>query len=242
MRRFVQALSGGNPIDASVPPGVRDALAAFPDRYNIAIRCPAAIVFIQDERWKVASMSWGLVPSWEKQASTRYSTQAARLERARESRLYRSAWAQRRCLLPLNGYYKWDRESTPRQPYFIQAADGMVLFAAALWSLWGDEENGHLSFAVLTHEQPAIPSPLVPDGPRFVPPNLLAEWIQGDPRQAARWLLRRPQPELEAYAVSRRVANRKLDEATLLEPLAALEAFDAAFDFGGSDDDLDEDG
>jgi putative SOS response-associated peptidase YedK len=115
------------------------------------------------------------------------------------------------------------------------------LFAAALWSLWGDEQSGHLSFAVLTHEQAAIPAPLVPDGPRFVPPALLAEWIGADPRQAARWLLRQPQPELEAYAVSRRVANRKLDDATLLEPLAALEAFDAAFDFGGADDDLDED-
>ena len=242
MRRFVQALSGGTPLDASVPAGVREALAAFPDRYNIAIRAPAAIVFIQVGRWKVAAMSWGLVPSWEKQANTRYSTQAARLERAPSSRLYRSAWATRRCLLPLNGYYKWDRESKPMQPYFIQATDGMVLFAAALWSLWGDEETGHLSFSVLTHEQPAIPAPLVADGPRFVPPGLLAEWMGAEPRQAARWLLRQPQPELEAYAVSRRVANRKLDEATLLEPLAALEAFDAAFDFGGDDDDLGEDG
>ena len=47
---------------------------------------------------------------------------------------------------------------------------------------------------------------------------------------------------LEAYPVSRRVANRKLDEYSLLEPLAATEAFDAAFDFGaGEDEDLDED-
>jgi putative SOS response-associated peptidase YedK len=242
MRRFVQSLSDGTSMDAAVPAGVREALAGFPDRYNIAIRMPAAIVFIQDGRWKVASMSWGLVPSWEKEASTRYSTQTARLERARESRLYRSAWAQRRCVLPLNGYYKWDRDSKPMQPYFIQAADGMVRFAAALWSLWGDVETGHLSFSVLTHEQPAIPAPLVPDGPRFVPPAMLAEWIEADPRQAARWLLRQPQPELEAYAVSRRVANRKLDDASLLEPLAALEAFDAAFDFGGADDDLDDEG
>jgi len=241
MRRFVQSLTDASQVDSSVPEGVREALAAFPDRYNIAIRNPAAIVFIQDGRWKVASMSWGLVPSWEKEPNTRYSTQTARLERSRDSRLYRSAWANRRCVLPLNGYYKWDRDSTPRQPYFIQAADGMVLFAAAMWSLWGDVDTGLLSFSVLTHEQPAIPSPLVPDGPRFVPPAMLAEWITCDARQAARWLLRQPQPELEAYAVSRRVANRKLDEPTLLEPLAALEAFDAAFDFGGADDDLEED-
>jgi putative SOS response-associated peptidase YedK len=240
MRRFVQALSGGSAIPDAVPVGVREALAGFPDHYNLAIRSLAAVVFIQDARWKVAAMSWGLVPSWEKEPSTRYSTQTARLERASKSRLYRSAWASRRCVLPLNGYYKWDRDS-PRQPYFIQAASGEVLFAAALWSLWGEPDTGLLSFSVLTHEHPGIPAPLVADGPRFVPPALLAEWIQADPLRAKRWLLRQPQPQLEAFAVSRRVANRKLDEYSLLEPLEATEAFDAAFDFGGADDDLDED-
>ena len=239
MRRFVQALSSGSGLAEAVPPGVREALAAFPDRYNIAIRCPAAVVFIQEQRWKVASMSWGLVPSWEKEANTRYSTQTARLERAARSRLYRSSWAQRRCVLPINGYYKWDRDSSPRQPWFIQAADGSVLFAAALWSLWGEAETGLLSFSVLTHENHGIPAPLVPDGPRFVPPALLAQWIQAEPSRAARWLLRQPQPELEAYPVSRRVANRKFDDYSLLEPLAATEAFESAFEPGG-DEDLEE--
>ena len=42
MRRFVQALSSGTGIAESVPVGVRAALAAFPDRYNIAVRKPTA--------------------------------------------------------------------------------------------------------------------------------------------------------------------------------------------------------
>lgn len=129
----------------------------------------------------------------------------------------------------------------PAQPYFIQSTRGEVLFAAALWSLWGSEADGLLSFSVLTHPNAAIPAPLVPDGPRFVPPAQLAQWIQAEPARAQRWLLAQKQPALEAFAVSRRVANRKLDDYSLLEPLAATEAFDAAFDFGGADDDLDED-
>ena len=241
MRRFVQALAGAD-FDPAVPEGVRAALASLPDRYNVSVRGFAGVLFIQDGRWKLAEMSWGLVPSWEKEPSTKYSTQAARLERAPTSRLYRRAWATRRCLLPLNGYYKWDREVKPAQPYFIQSARGEVLFAAALWALWGGVEDGLLSFSVLTHPNPAIPAPLVPDGPRFVPPAMLADWAQCEPARAKRWLLAQQQPVLEAYPVSRRVANRKLDEYSLLEPLAATEAFDAAFDFGaGEDEDLDED-
>ena len=241
MRRFVQALAGAD-FDPAVPEGVRAALASLPDRYNVSVRGFAGVLFIQDGRWKLAEMSWGLVPSWEKEPTTKYSTQAARLERAPTSRLYRRAWATRRCLLPLNGYYKWDREVKPAQPYFIQSARGEVLFAAALWALWGGVEDGLLSFSVLTHPNPAIPAPLVPDGPRFVPPAMLADWAQCEPARAKRWLLAQQQPVLEAYPVSRRVANRTLDEYSLLEPLAATEAFDAAFDFGaGEDEDLDED-
>jgi hypothetical protein len=182
-----------------VPAGVREALAGFPDRYNIAIRGPAAVIFIQDQRWKVASMSWGLVPSWEKEPSTRYSTQTARLERAARSRLYRSSWASRRCVLPLNGYYKWDHDSNPRQPWFIQAADGAVLFAAALWSLWGEVDTGLLSFSVLTHEHPGIPSPLVAGWSALRAAGAACRLDPGRAELAARWLLRQAQPELEAY-------------------------------------------
>lgn len=239
MRRFVQAFSAATGLDESLPAGLREALPTLPDRYNIAIHDFAGIVLIQENGWKLAEMVWGLVPSWEKEPSTHYSTQAARLERAPRSRLYRSAWASRRCLLPISGYYKWDRDSTPRQPYFIQAAGGEVLFCAALWALWGEADRGLLSFSVLTHPNPAIPAPLVADGPRFVPPALLADWILADPARASRWLLRQPQPALEAYAVSRRVANRKLDSYSLLEPLQATEAFDAAFEPG--EDELEDD-
>jgi hypothetical protein len=38
--------------------------------------------------------------------------------------------------------------------------------------------------------------------------------------------MRMPQPRLESWPVSRRVADRRLDDYTLLEPAAAGDAFD----------------
>lgn len=220
MRRFVQALSAVASQPSPLPAGVLAALAELPEHYNISVRRFAGVLFIRDDRWKLATMSWGLVPSWEPAPETRYSTQTARLLRAPQSRLFRRAWAERRCVVPMNGYFKWDRESSPRQPYFIQAASGEVLFAAGLWSLWGEETaQPFASFSVLTHPNPAIPAPLVPDGPRFVPPARIEDWIRAAPTRARALLLRQPQPVLEAYPVSRRVARRELDDYTLLEPL-----------------------
>lgn len=255
MRRFVQALSGGSGFSPSLPVPVVEQLIRIPDHYNISVRQPAGVLFIVDDRWKVGEMIWGLIPSWEPEPATRYSTQTARLDRAQTSRLYRRAWAARRCVIPITGYYKWERnpastrvdallslepasEPRPRQPYFIQSCAGDVLFAPGLWSLWGDAEADHvLSFSILTHANPAIPAPLFPDGPLFVEPKRISDWIQADPAAARLMLLRMVQPKLEAYAVSRRVANRKLDDYSLLEPASAVEEIDIPFD----PDELDED-
>jgi hypothetical protein len=54
-------------------------------------------------------------------------------------------------------------------------------------------------------------------------------------------LLRAPQPRLEAWPVSRRVADRKLDDYTLLEPVAAGEEFDRILSPEDFDPDRDED-
>ena len=245
MRRFVQALSSGSGLPPSLPAGVRQALVHLPDRYNISVRQLAGVVLAIDGMWHVGQLVWGLIPSWEAEPTTRYSTQTARLERVAKSRMYRRAWAARRCLVPLNGYYKWDRETKPRRPYFIQATDGGVLFAAGLWERWdrareegaGDAHDGEApvadtvySFTVLTHPCAAIPAPLFPDGPVFLPPDSFDEWVSTDPRRAMRLAQRAPLPELEAYPVSRRVADRRVDHYSLLEPADPAESLPGGFD------------
>jgi len=216
VRRFVQSLSALEHGPTALPESVRRSLQALPDRFNIGVGGSAGVVRCVDGQWDVAEMRWGLVPSWESQPSTAYSTQTARLERAPESRMYRRAWRQRRCLVPLNGYYKWDRQSSPRRPYFIQRQNGRILFALGLWDRWGDVLE---SFTLLTFPNRAIPAPLTPDGPVFLPEHLFGQWFDASPGDAYRIAQSATQPKLEAYPVSRRVADRKRDEYFLLEPV-----------------------
>jgi len=204
--------------------------------------------------WHVGQLLWGLIPSWEKEPATRYSTQAARLDRAPKSRMYRRAWAARRCVVPLTGYYKWDRGDAAsgqsrRQPYFVQASDGAVLFAAGLWECWQGTHAAPVdddaaaaqaapvepvySFAVLTRPDDAIPSPLTPDGPVFLAADQLDDWVTTDPRRAMRLAQRATTPPLEAYPVSRRVADRRVDHYSLLEPADPAEA---QVDYADSDE------
>jgi putative SOS response-associated peptidase YedK len=237
MRRFVQAFAPES-LPQVLPPTVAAALAASPERYNIAVRKPAAVIFDRGDGLAVEDFDWGLVPSWSKQPETKYTTVTARLDRAPESRIYRRAWASRRCAVPMTGYYKWDRTTKPARPYFIQPSSGEALFAAGLWDRWPADAPEHYTFTVLTSANAAIPPPLVPDGPVFLPAGGVAEWIAG-PSSAMRFLTGMKQPGLEAYRVSQAIRSRDVDDYTLLEPADPAE--DAA---PGEDSDwgwLDED-
>jgi len=223
LRRFVQAFSSRDVLPASMPIALATALLALPDRYNIAGRTPAAVLWHDAgvPGVQVGESVWGLVPKWSKTPHTRYTTVTARLQRAPRSRIFRGPWERQRCVVPMNGYYKWDRSVKPAVPYFIQAQDGRALFAAGLWETWDKGDAPLHTFALLTHPNPAIPAPLVADGPVFLPHKAWAEWITDAMWFPMRYLTGLPQPALEAYRVSRAIRDRTRDDYTLLEPAGA---------------------
>lgn len=238
MRRFVQAFVP-DAVPAVLGGAVADALANAPERYNIAVRKPAMVILDRGDGLVAEDFAWGLVPSWSRLPETPYTTVTARLERAPSSRIYRRAWEARRCAVPMTGYYKWERGRRPPRPYFIQSREGAPLFAAGLWDRWPADAPELHTFSLLTAPNAAIPAPLVPDGPVFLPAGEVRAWIEGPP-SPARFLARMPQPALEAYPVSRRIRSRDVDDYTLLEPADPHEDAEAALADGEGEVDEDE--
>jgi putative SOS response-associated peptidase YedK len=81
-------------------------------------------------------MRWGLVPHWAKDPGIGSRLINARAETAADKPAFRDAVARRRCLLPADGWYEWQRTGTDKQPFFITPADGSPLALAGLWSTW----------------------------------------------------------------------------------------------------------
>lgn len=229
MRRFAQAFLP-EAMPGALPAPLARALSEAPERYNVAVRKPAAVILDRGDGATVEDARWGLVPSWSREPTTKYTTVTARLERAPHSRIYRSAWEKRRCVVPMTGYYKWDRSVRPAVPYFIQSRDGRALFAAGLWDRWPADAPELLTFTVLTMPNFAIPAPLVPDGPVFLGADRVLDWLRG-PWLPSRFLAQAKQPTLDAYRVSRRIRSAEADDYTLLEPADAMED-DAALPAG----------
>ncbi len=93
---------------------------------------------------------WGLVPFWAKDPKIGSRMINARSETVDSKPAFRHAFKRRRCLLPADGYYEWQRpdgssEDEPKgkgakQPYFITRGDGGPLAFAGLYELWRDAE------------------------------------------------------------------------------------------------------
>jgi len=88
-------------------------------------------------------LRWGLVPSWAKDPSIGSRMINARVETVAEKPSFRRAFAQRRCLLPADGYYEWyaaegNGRRGRKQPYYIHPADGSIMAMAGLYEFWRD--------------------------------------------------------------------------------------------------------
>ncbi|WP_088287578.1 SOS response-associated peptidase [Kineosporia sp. A_224] len=96
-------------------------------------------------RW-LRLLTWGLVPSWAKDRSVGNRMINARVETILDKPGFKRAALTRRCLVPADGWYEWQKSPTetdakgkPRkQPFFIHpVAQGPIAFAG-LYEFWRD--------------------------------------------------------------------------------------------------------
>ncbi len=138
---------------------------------------------------------WGLVPAWSRDVSGAARMINARAETVATSRAFAVPFAQRRCLVPADGWYEWLRTGGAKQPYFMTRTDGEILAFAGVWTTWGQGDGRRLTFSVLT--LPAVGDlTLVHDRmPLVLPPQRWEEWLAAPD---ATGLLTAPTPEYAA--------------------------------------------
>jgi len=169
---------------------VQDLAAAFGIRddrvestvqadWNVAPTKPISAVLDRGAGPVLTEVRWGLVPSWADDPSIGPRLINARLETAWEKPAFRGALAERRCLIPADGWYEWATlPDGTRQPYFLTRDDGKVLAFAGLWEVWRDAEGRPLPTAtILTGEAPPDLRDVHDRAPVVLPPRTWAQWL-----------------------------------------------------------------
>jgi putative SOS response-associated peptidase YedK len=109
-------------------------------RYNIA---PTQLVPVirQSPKEPVRDLSllrWGLIPWWAKDAAGAAQMINARAETADTKPAFRDALKCRRCLIPADGFYEWQRTGKAKQPYCFELGEKELFAFAGLWDHWKD--------------------------------------------------------------------------------------------------------
>jgi len=178
---------------------------------------------------------WGLVPSWSKDPKSGARMINARAESAAEKPAFRKALAARRCLIPADGWYEWQRGPDHKQPYYTSYRDGSSLALAGLWEFWRPKEDpdneypdGLVTCSVLTTDAVGPLAQVHDRMPLVLDPKAWDTWLDPDTdasADAVAALLTPPSPELvsrlELRPVSPRVNNVRNNGPELIEPLPA---------------------
>jgi putative SOS response-associated peptidase YedK len=195
----------------------------LPPRYNIAPSQDVPIVRLRKDRSgrELALVRWGLIPYWSKDAKIGARLINARAESIATKPAFREAFARRRCLVPANGFYEWEKRGRARQPWLIRARDGGLLTFAGLWEHWRDPAGGTIaSCTIITGEPNPLVARLHDRMPVIVPAEDHERWLSGDPETALGLLRPFPEDQLEAFPVSPRVGSPAHDDPDLIEPIA----------------------
>ena len=67
-------------------------------------------------RDEINQLEWGLIPEWADDPDDGPRPINARAETVAEKPMFRSAFEQRRCLIPADGFYEWQGERGHKQP------------------------------------------------------------------------------------------------------------------------------
>lgn len=130
---------------------------------------------------------WGLVPSWSKDAKAGARMINARSESAATKPSFKRALNARRCLIPADGWYEWQRGPEHKQPYYTRYADGASLAMAGIWEYWkpkDDPDNaypdGLVTASVLTTAAVGVLTQVHDRMPLVLPPAAWDAWLDPD--------------------------------------------------------------
>ncbi len=84
------------------------------------------------------ALTWGLIPWWASDPSVGNRSFNARSETVDTKPAFRDAFRRHRCLIPVDGFFEWDRRGGAKVPHFFRRADGDVLVLAGLYERWRD--------------------------------------------------------------------------------------------------------
>ena len=206
---------------------ISDYFGAYPDEdlpdglYNVPPTETIRVVVERAAERRLIAARWGFRPFWAsgEQPKSTQSWINARAETAWDSPAFGRALRTRRCVIPADAFYEWDRTAKPRQPYAIGPANaGDMLALAGIWSPIHGEAP---TTAILTITPNELIVPLHHRMPVILARDALDAWLDAEADLGMIGALLAPAPadSLRMWPVSTAVNKVDTDGPELLRPI-----------------------
>jgi putative SOS response-associated peptidase YedK len=177
--RFVQKTPLG---EIQVLFGTANPVPNAPARYNASPTDNLAVVRVnpQTRTRSLDLLRWGLVPLWAKALSFGPKCINARAETVATNNIFRDAFERRRCLVPADAFYEWQKQGDKTKiAYTIAPIDAGVFAFAGLWERWRNPADGSIvrSFTIVTGEPNELSSPIHDRMPVILPREAWPLWL-----------------------------------------------------------------
>ncbi len=130
----------------------------YTENYNAAPTQNAFTVIRSDEKRILKPMKWGLIPSWTKPGKEGIGLINARFETLNEKPSFRNSYKNRRCIIPVAGFFEWKKNGKQKTPYFISTGkdsdgDYNPMLLCGLYDSWFNADGVAVeSFTIITTE------------------------------------------------------------------------------------------
>lgn len=167
-------------------------------------------------------MRWGLIPLWAKDPGIGSKMINARIETILEKPAFKKAAESRRCLVPFDGYYEWQKEGKARLPYRIVLHDHSIFSVAGLYEKWKRPTGETLmTFTVITQPAAEHLDHIHDRMPAILTKDKELEWLsdQVPVKDILKTIRPLEEGEITAYKVSDKVNKVTNNNEELIAPI-----------------------
>lgn len=205
-----------------------EAALEMQENHNLSPTQNAAVVRFNpaDGKRYLSLLRWGLVPSWSKDPSIGIKLTNARAESLTEKPSFREAALKRRCLIPVDAFYEWQRAEKVKQPYAFAATDDLPLALAGIWEGWrGPEGEIPRTFSIVTTSANSVMAPIHDRMPVIIAPADWPVWLGEREDEWHKLLQPYPSDQLTCWPVSQRVNSGRVNDPSLLNKVELPEGY-----------------
>lgn len=175
------------------------------DHYNAAPSQHLPVV-TNEQPDVIQFFSWGLQPFWANDAKAVKRAINARAETLTEKTSFRKLLNSKRCLVPADGFFEWQKTDHGKVPYRILLKDEDTFSFAGLWDEWLDKSTGELlhTYTIITTEANDLVKPIHDRMPVILSPEAEELWLDSHESQEELLSLLKPYDadQMKAYPVS----------------------------------------